>query len=162
MTNCPQVTGGSSGIGKCVAIEAAKAGANVTIVARDTSKLKTAVEEIGKYTIFKDQRIHYLSRQSGYILGNQVSYVFMIIIRSVSVDLSQDYSQIESYLNDLVSYHSPVYALFSCVGTAICGTVDSLSIEDTEVSKFLLRKIYTTIHSSYDRFGLIILWNESC
>jgi short-subunit dehydrogenase len=46
-----QVTGGSSGIGKCVAIAAAENGANVTIVARDIEKL-----EIGKILI-----LHYSS-----------------------------------------------------------------------------------------------------
>ena len=33
------VTGGSSGIGKCVAILAAKCGAHVTIIARDVHKI---------------------------------------------------------------------------------------------------------------------------
>lgn len=41
-----QVTGGSSGIGKSLAIEAAKRGAHVTIVARDPNKLQTAKDEI--------------------------------------------------------------------------------------------------------------------
>ena len=36
------VTGGSSGIGKCVAILAAKYGAHVTIIARDVQKLEAA------------------------------------------------------------------------------------------------------------------------
>lgn len=57
------MTGGSSGIGKCVAIEAAKVGADVTIIARDSEKLQAAVDEIRKHTINQDQRINYLSRQ---------------------------------------------------------------------------------------------------
>ncbi|CAG0894700.1 unnamed protein product [Cyprideis torosa] len=40
------VSGGSSGIGKCVAIQAAKYGAHVTILARNTKRLEAAVEEI--------------------------------------------------------------------------------------------------------------------
>ncbi|EEB13554.1 short-chain dehydrogenase, putative [Pediculus humanus corporis] len=40
------ITGGSSGIGKSVAIEAAKLGAHVTIVARNSEKLELAVNEI--------------------------------------------------------------------------------------------------------------------
>lgn len=40
------MTGGSSGIGKSVAIEAAKRGANVTIIARDPNKLQAAKDEI--------------------------------------------------------------------------------------------------------------------
>lgn len=40
------MTGGSSGIGKSLAIEAAKRGAHVTIIARNPNKLQTAKDEI--------------------------------------------------------------------------------------------------------------------
>ena len=43
-----QITGGSSGIGKAVAVEVAKRGANVTLLARNQHRLaeaKTLVEE---------------------------------------------------------------------------------------------------------------------
>ncbi|CAK9805017.1 PIGF/3-ketodihydrosphingosine reductase fusion protein [Anthophora plagiata] len=38
------VTGGSSGIGKCVAMTAAEYGAHVTIIARDVQKLEILVK----------------------------------------------------------------------------------------------------------------------
>lgn len=57
------MTGGSSGIGKCVAIEAAKLGANVTIIARDSNKLQAATDKIKTYVIHESQRISYLSRE---------------------------------------------------------------------------------------------------
>ncbi|KAE8597718.1 hypothetical protein XENTR_v10016575 [Xenopus tropicalis] len=45
------VTGGSSGIGKCVAVECFKQGAFITLVARDEGKLVQAKKEIEKYSI---------------------------------------------------------------------------------------------------------------
>ncbi|RXM93783.1 3-ketodihydrosphingosine reductase [Acipenser ruthenus] len=44
-----KVTGGSSGIGKCIAIECYKQGAFITLVARDESKLLQAKKEIEKH-----------------------------------------------------------------------------------------------------------------
>lgn len=43
------ITGGSTGLGKSLAVELAKAGAHVCIVARRVSELETAVEEIKVY-----------------------------------------------------------------------------------------------------------------
>lgn len=62
-----QVTGGSSGIGKCIALEAAKIGANVTIVARNENRLRSALEEIKGQCLNNDQKFNYLS-------GNFVMY----------------------------------------------------------------------------------------
>nr|XP_033791196.1 3-ketodihydrosphingosine reductase isoform X3 [Geotrypetes seraphini] len=45
------VTGGSSGIGKCIAIECLKQGAFITLVARDENKLLRAKKEIEKNAI---------------------------------------------------------------------------------------------------------------
>jgi len=56
-----QVTGGSSGIGKCIALEAAKIGANVTIVARNKNRLRSALEEIKGQCLNNDQKFNYLS-----------------------------------------------------------------------------------------------------
>lgn len=57
-----QVTGGSSGIGKSVAIEAAKRGANVTIIARDLNKLQAAKDEIIRACQAPTQRVKTISR----------------------------------------------------------------------------------------------------
>jgi len=56
-----QVTGGSSGIGKCIAMEAAKLGANVSIVARNEDRLRSALEEIKGQCSMNDQKFNYLS-----------------------------------------------------------------------------------------------------
>ncbi len=58
---CSQITGGSSGIGKQVAILAAKRGANVTILARDTKKLEEATNEIRNAIVDDSQKINYFS-----------------------------------------------------------------------------------------------------
>jgi 3-dehydrosphinganine reductase len=56
------VTGGSSGIGKCVAIEAASRGADVTLIARDVKKLESAVSEVTKYCLHPEkQRVQFIS-----------------------------------------------------------------------------------------------------
>lgn len=62
-----QVTGGSSGIGKCIAIEAAKIGANVTIVARNKNRLQLALDEIKAQCSYCDQKCNYLSGKQYFI-----------------------------------------------------------------------------------------------
>jgi short-subunit dehydrogenase len=58
------VTGGSSGIGKCVAIEAATRGADVTLIARDVKKLESAVSEVAKYRLYHEkQKVQFISRK---------------------------------------------------------------------------------------------------
>ncbi|PIA19703.1 NAD(P)-binding protein [Coemansia reversa NRRL 1564] len=55
------VTGGSQGLGKCVALDLARRGANVTIVARREEVLKEAVREIKACAIDpKQQQIEYV------------------------------------------------------------------------------------------------------
>ncbi|OXB84606.1 UNVERIFIED_CONTAM: hypothetical protein H355_008082, partial [Colinus virginianus] len=51
------VTGGSSGIGKCIAIECYKQGAFITLIARDENKLLQTKKEIEKYSVNDKQRI---------------------------------------------------------------------------------------------------------
>jgi 3-dehydrosphinganine reductase len=56
------VTGGSSGIGKCVAIEAACRGADITLIARDVKKLESAVSEVKKRCLhYEKQKVKYIS-----------------------------------------------------------------------------------------------------
>jgi 3-dehydrosphinganine reductase len=56
------VTGGSSGIGKCVAIEAARMGADVTLIARDVKKLESEVSEVQRHCLHHEkQKVQYIS-----------------------------------------------------------------------------------------------------
>ncbi|XP_076288082.1 3-ketodihydrosphingosine reductase [Lasioglossum baleicum] len=102
------VTGGSSGIGKCVAITAAKHGAHVTIIARDVQKLEAARNEIIHACKNKDtQKIEYLS-----------------------LDIGEDYEAVEKALSDLERTMGPIYMLVNCAGTAICGKIEDTTAAD--------------------------------
>lgn len=63
-----QVTGGSSGIGKSVAVQAAEKGANVTIIARSLEKLKEAKEEIKNARISEQQKVICIASEFIFIL----------------------------------------------------------------------------------------------
>lgn len=102
------MTGGSSGIGKCVAIIAAKHGANVTIIARDTEKLQTAKNEILHACENKDiQRVEYLS-----------------------LDIGRSYECVEKALADLEKTMGPIYMLVNCAGTAIASKIEDTTEDD--------------------------------
>ncbi|XP_068617218.1 3-dehydrosphinganine reductase [Battus philenor] len=101
------ITGGSSGIGKAAAIEAAKLGAHVTIIGRDTRKLEIAVEDISKRKVNSDQQINY-----------------------VSLDITSDYSTIEKCLSSLEEDIGPIFMLVNCAGMCICGQFENMKIED--------------------------------
>lgn len=104
------VTGGSSGIGKCVAIIAAKHGANVTIIARDVQRLETAKKEILHACENKDlQRVEYLS-----------------------LDIGANYENVEKALADLEKTMGPIYMLVNCAGVAICGKIEDTTVESLD------------------------------
>ncbi|XP_028392001.1 3-ketodihydrosphingosine reductase-like [Dendronephthya gigantea] len=52
------ITGGSSGIGKSLAIEAVKRHANVSLLARNKTKLENAKKEVEKFRSFEEQEIN--------------------------------------------------------------------------------------------------------
>ncbi|XP_042095084.1 3-ketodihydrosphingosine reductase isoform X2 [Ovis aries] len=83
------VTGGSSGIGKCIAIECYKQGAFITLVARNE------------------------------------------VVLCISVDVSQDYGQVENVMKQAQEKLGPVDMLVNCAGTSLAG-----KFEDLEVSTF--------------------------
>uniref|UniRef100_A0A8C2Q409 3-dehydrosphinganine reductase n=1 Tax=Cyprinus carpio TaxID=7962 RepID=A0A8C2Q409_CYPCA len=91
------VTGGSSGIGKCIAMECYKHGAFITLVARDEHKLVQAKKEVEKCAINDKQ-----------------------VVLCISVDVSKDYNQVESVIKQvclfcyvsIYSGHCEVCALF--------------------------------------------------
>ncbi|KAJ8918734.1 hypothetical protein NQ315_015054 [Exocentrus adspersus] len=100
------VTGGSSGIGKSVAILAAKKGAHVTIIARNIDKLSEAQEELKKYRVSEDQ-----------------------IINKVSVDVA-NYEDVENNLCEIEETVGPIFMLINCAGMAICGRVEDFTEQD--------------------------------
>ncbi|XP_073347163.1 3-dehydrosphinganine reductase [Pagrus major] len=102
------VTGGSSGIGKCIAVECYRQGAFITLVARDEAKLLQAKKEVEKFAINDKQ-----------------------VVLCISVDVSSDYSQVESVIKQAQEKLGPVDMLVNCAGTSISG-----KFEDVEVDRF--------------------------
>lgn len=104
------VTGGSSGIGLWTAIECARRGAHVTVVARNQKLLDKAVEVIREYCVDKESQK----------------------IRCKSLDLSSNYEAVQSALEQLERDMGEIYMLVNCAGMAICGTVDDFDAADAK------------------------------
>lgn len=102
------VTGGSSGIGKSIAIECYRQGAFITLVARDEAKLIQAKKEVEKCAINDKQ-----------------------VVLCISVDVSSDYNQVESVIKQAQEKLGPVDMLVNCAGTSI-----SAKFEEVEVDRF--------------------------
>ncbi|KAL9975519.1 hypothetical protein ACROYT_G012688 [Oculina patagonica] len=100
------VTGGTSGIGKALAIKLAKCGANVTILARNMGRLEETLKEVKK---------HLAPERKGLAL---------------SVDLSGDAQDVENTLDQACETQGPVDILINCAGFAVCGLFEETSVED--------------------------------
>ncbi|XP_055952192.1 3-ketodihydrosphingosine reductase-like isoform X2 [Argiope bruennichi] len=100
------VTGGSSGIGLAIAIQAAKMGANITIVARSQERLDAAKDKIYSEIKNSEQRI-----------------------LTFSADIS-----IDNNLKDLVieaeKKAGPITVLINCAGASVCSCFEDTSMED--------------------------------
>lgn len=105
------ITGGSSGIGKAAALEAAKLGANVTVIGRDVNKLKSAVSEIQSVCANKnDQKVKY-----------------------AALDVTSNYEAIEKCFASLEAEMGPIFMLINCAGSCICGQFDKMKVEDIKM-----------------------------
>ncbi|XP_046623969.1 3-ketodihydrosphingosine reductase [Neodiprion virginianus] len=102
------VTGGSSGIGKCIAIDAARRGAHVTIIARDLKKLEAAKHEILQACKHKDVQK----------------------VECVSLDIGSNYENVEKTFNTIERTIGPIYMLINCAGTAICGKIEDTTVDN--------------------------------
>ncbi|KAK3764199.1 hypothetical protein RRG08_044126 [Elysia crispata] len=100
------VTGGSSGIGKSLAILAVKSGAKVTIVARNKDRLLEAQHDISSHTNN----------------GNKEQ------VQIVSVDLSSDFEEVQKSFSKAESTFGPIQFLINCAGTSIPGRFEDLPI----------------------------------
>ncbi|XP_076261357.1 3-ketodihydrosphingosine reductase [Rhynchophorus ferrugineus] len=116
------ITGGSSGIGKAIAILAAQDGAHVSILARNVEKLDDAFREIKKYIVTEDQ-----------------------IITRVPVDVSC-LEAVENNLLEIEETIAPIFMLVNCAGFAACGRLEDLTERDIKslVDVNLLGTIYST------------------
>ncbi|KAL3290135.1 hypothetical protein HHI36_023500 [Cryptolaemus montrouzieri] len=115
------IIGGSSGIGKSLAILAARKNAHVTIIARNIDKLSEAITDIKKNALnLKEQTISY-----------------------VSVDVS-NFEDTENNLCEIEETVGPIYMLVNCAGFAVCGELEKFSVNDIKslINVNLLGSIY--------------------
>ncbi|XP_077666864.1 3-ketodihydrosphingosine reductase isoform X2 [Eretmochelys imbricata] len=126
------VTGGSSGIGKCVAIECYKQGAFITLIARNESKLLQTKKEIEKYSVNDKQ-----------------------VVLCISVDVSKDYGHVENVLKQAQEKLGPVDMLINCAGTSVTG-----KYEDLEVSCFERLMAVNYLGSVYPSRAVIATMKE--
>lgn len=88
------ITGGSSGLGKAIALQLLKKGANVTIIARNKAQLEIAEIELNKHKVFPEQEIN-----------------------SISVDVT-DYTNMETSIDNIEKTIAPIEVIFCCAGTS--------------------------------------------
>ncbi|XP_034485511.1 3-ketodihydrosphingosine reductase [Drosophila innubila] len=101
------VTGGSKGIGLCLAVECAMKGANVTVIARDEKMLEGAVALMEVVRQRPEQKFQYRS-----------------------LDISGDYEEVARVLGELEKSVGDIYALINCAGMAICGLFEEVAVAD--------------------------------
>jgi 3-dehydrosphinganine reductase len=101
------ITGGSSGIGRALAVTCAIRGADVTIVARNKDRLTQAEEEVRRNLINPDKQRVY----------------------SVSVDIA-DSEAVTVAMRSVAEHMGPVYMLVNCAGTAISRRFEEHATED--------------------------------
>ncbi|XP_053101335.1 3-ketodihydrosphingosine reductase isoform X1 [Hemicordylus capensis] len=126
------VTGGSSGIGKSIAVECFKQGAFITLIARNESRLLEAKKEIEKYSINDKQVVH-----------------------AISVDVSKDCADMERVLKQAQEKLGPVDMLVNCAGTSVNG-----KFEDLESSRFEQLMAINYLGSVYSTRAVVATMKE--
>ncbi|XP_053948019.1 3-ketodihydrosphingosine reductase [Anastrepha ludens] len=101
------VTGGSRGIGLCLAVECAMKGANVTVIARNEKLLSGAVALMDVIRQVPDQKFQYRC-----------------------LDISTNYDEVACALSEVEKTLGDIYMLVNCAGMAICGVYEDVSEAD--------------------------------
>ncbi|XP_036341817.1 3-ketodihydrosphingosine reductase-like [Rhagoletis pomonella] len=101
------VTGGSRGIGLCLAVECAMKGANVTVIARDEKLLSGAVALMEVIRQVPEQKFQYRC-----------------------LDIASNYDEVANALAEMEKAFGDIYMLVNCAGMAICGVYEDVSVED--------------------------------
>lgn len=91
MKNCV-ITGGSSGLGKAIALQLLKKGANIFIIARNKDQLDETVE----YLVHEKTSEHQ-------------------IIEAISADVT-NFQSIKAAIKEIETKHEKIDVLFSCAG----------------------------------------------
>ncbi|XP_067623725.1 3-ketodihydrosphingosine reductase [Eurosta solidaginis] len=101
------ITGGSRGIGLCMAVECAMKGANVTLIARDENSLRGAVALMEVIRQTPEQKFQYRC-----------------------LDLAIDYDVVANAFNEIEETLGDIFMLVNCAGMAICGVYEDISVAD--------------------------------
>ncbi|XP_011211204.2 3-ketodihydrosphingosine reductase [Bactrocera dorsalis] len=101
------ITGGSRGIGLCLAVECAMKGANVTVIARDQKLLSGAVALMEVIRQVPDQKFQYRC-----------------------LDIASNYDDVANTLKEVEEALGDIYMLVNCAGMAICGVYEDISVDD--------------------------------
>ncbi|XP_060630702.2 3-ketodihydrosphingosine reductase [Anolis sagrei] len=126
------VTGGSSGIGKSIAIECFKQGAFITLIARNESRLLEAKKEIEKFSVNDKQVVHF-----------------------IPVDISKDCANVAKVLKQAQEKLGPVDMLVNCAGTSVNG-----KFEDLDGSRFEQLMAVNYLGSVYPTHAVITTMKE--
>lgn len=100
------VTGGTSGIGKALAIKLAKCGASVTILARNMERLEETLKEVKKH-LAPDRKV-----------------------LALSVDIARDATDVENTINQACESLGPVDIFINCAGFAVCGLFEETLVDN--------------------------------
>jgi 3-dehydrosphinganine reductase len=124
------ITGGSSGIGKALAIKTAQMGCRLTLVARDMKKLEDTKSEIEALT--------------------------KVQVQIISVDVSGSFEDVEKAMKKAVELQGPVDVLVNSAGTASAAPFEETQPEEFERLMRInyLGSVYTTkcvVQSMKDR-----------
>uniref|UniRef100_A0A034VLF6 3-dehydrosphinganine reductase n=1 Tax=Bactrocera dorsalis TaxID=27457 RepID=A0A034VLF6_BACDO len=101
------ITGGSRGIGLCLAVECAMKGANVTVIARDQKLLSGAVALMEVIRQVPNQKFQYRC-----------------------LDIASNYDDVANTLKEVEEALGDIYMLVNCAGMAICGVYEDISVDD--------------------------------
>uniref|UniRef100_UPI00358E42C9 3-ketodihydrosphingosine reductase n=1 Tax=Myxine glutinosa TaxID=7769 RepID=UPI00358E42C9 len=101
------VTGGSSGIGKAIAIECVKRGAFITLVARNEQKLFDAKKEVEQ---------HFMNEKQ--------------VVQCISLDVSKDFGQVKSVMKQAQEKLGPVDMLVNCAGISVSARFEDIKPEE--------------------------------
>ncbi|XP_075146107.1 3-ketodihydrosphingosine reductase [Haematobia irritans] len=101
------ITGGSKGIGLCLAVECALRGANVTVIARDEKMLSGAIALMEVIRQRPEQKFQYRC-----------------------LDISSSFEEVEKCLTEVEHTFGDIYMLINCAGLAVCGVFEEVPLED--------------------------------
>ncbi|XP_071057428.1 3-dehydrosphinganine reductase-like [Onthophagus taurus] len=101
------ITGGSSGIGKSLALLAARKGADVTIIARDLTRLEDTEKELENMKLHETQTF-----------------------KAISMDVTNN-DKVNEIFNE-IDNKNPIYMLINCAGCSIAGTIEDTPFEEAK------------------------------